>query len=89
MQYYTPDEDFYKGFMKAAPGPIIINSRRKKIRIHLLLVGNTLEEEIGSSCEKDMNLTDSTFSALPVTRDLEIIKKRITGTDFGKRISMH
>ncbi|MBL0152523.1 MAG: caspase family protein [Chitinophagaceae bacterium] len=85
LQYYTPDEDFYKGFYESRSRSLLLTAEEKKIRIHLLLVGNTLEEEIGSSCEKDMNLADSTFSGLASDLGLEIIKKRITGTDFGKK----
>lgn len=85
LQYYAPDEDFYRSFYESRSRSLLLTEEEKKIKIHLLLIGNTLEEEIGGSCEKDMNLADSTFSGLAKDMGLEIIKKKLIGKDFGMK----
>src|SRR5574338_938391 len=51
-QYFSEDEDFYTNFFK--PVTRGLSPIEKNIRLHLLVVADTLDETIGSSCNKDM-----------------------------------
>jgi caspase domain-containing protein len=83
LQFFSPDEEFYLSlFNNATRG---LTSLEKSVRLHLLVVADTLDKEIGSSCAKDMKRMVETFGALTSYLGIKFLPKTISGKEYSKQ----
>ncbi len=81
--FFMEDEDFYKNFYR--PVTRGLDANEKNIKLHLLVVADTLDKEIGASCSKDMQRTMDSFTELAEFLGIKIFTKAISGADFSKK----
>jgi hypothetical protein len=81
-QYFSEDEDFYTNFFK--PVTKGLSPIEKNIRLHLLVVADTLDETIGSSCNKDMQRAVETFKTLTDYLGIKFLPTTICGKQYSK-----
>ncbi|MDX1937237.1 MAG: caspase family protein, partial [Flavihumibacter sp.] len=85
-QYYSADEPFYKNLFETAvtrPVSAII----QKAKMHLLIVANTEDADIGVTCELDKKNTLKLFKELcsPEMLNIGLETTVIDGDNFGKQ----
>ena len=79
-QFFTPDEDFYQNlFGIKARG---LTAGEKNTNIYLLVVANSNDSSIGSSCYKDMTRMVHTFQDLAEYLDIKIYPTTIFGKTY-------
>jgi len=83
LQFFSEDEDFFVNLFN-------IKSRgltpvEKSIKLHLLIVADTLDKEIGSSCARDMRRASETFTGLTNFLGIKIYPKTISGKEYNKQ----
>ncbi|HYM93072.1 MAG TPA: caspase family protein, partial [Chitinophagaceae bacterium] len=81
-QYFSVDEDFYTNFFK--PVTRGLSPLEKNIRLHLLVVADTLDAEIGSSCRRDMQRTVEMFKTLTDYLGIKFLPNIICGKEYSK-----
>lgn len=81
-QYFSEDEDFYNNFFR--PVTRGLSPLEKNIRLHLLVVADTLDETIGSSCNKDMQRAVETFKTLTDYLGIKFLPQTICGKQYSK-----
>jgi hypothetical protein len=81
-QYFSEDEDFYNNFFR--PVTRGLSPLEKNIRLHLLVVADTLDETIGASCNKDMQRTVETFKTLTDYLGIKFLPTTICGKQYSK-----
>jgi hypothetical protein len=83
LQFFSEDEDFYVNlFNNNTRG---LTPVEKSTRLHLLIVADTLDKEIGSSCAKDMKRALETFTGLTNFLGIKIVAKTISGKEYSKQ----
>lgn len=83
LQFFSEDEDFYVNlFNNQTRG---LTPVEKNIKLHLLVVADTLDKSIGSSCSKDMKRVVETFSGLTNFLGIKIYPRTICGKDYSKK----
>ncbi len=82
LQYFSEDEDFYTNLFK--PVTKGLSPLEKNIRLHLLVVADTLDETIGSSCNKDMQRAVETFQNLTDYLGIKFLPTTICGKQYSK-----
>jgi len=83
LQFFSEDEDFYINlFNNKTRGLAPVE---KNIKLYLLVVADTLDKEIGSSCSKDMKRTLETFTGLTNFLGIRIFSKTISGKEYNKK----
>ncbi len=83
LQYFSEDEDFYVNlFNNQTRG---LSPVEKNIRLHLLVIADTLDKEIGSSCSKDMKRIIETFNGLTNFLGIKFFTKTICGKEYSKK----
>lgn len=85
-RYYFEDEPIRSQLLSLNQKDI--TPAEKTMTIHMVLVGNTLDKKIGTSCKMDLNRTQEVFTS--VARFLGIRTKivRLEGAMFGKKKMM-
>ena len=83
LQFFSEDEDFYTNlFTNRTRG---LTQVEKSIKLHLLIVADTLDKEIGSACAKDMRRIIETFTGLTNFLGIKIFTKTICGKEYSKQ----
>ena len=83
LQFFSEDEDFFQHlFTNQTRG---LSSVEKNIRLHLLIIADTLDKEIGSSCSKDMKRIEETFRGLTNFLGIKYFPKTICGKEYSKK----
>jgi Caspase domain len=81
--FFSEDEEFYANlFNKQTKG---LTPLEKNIKLYLLVVADTLDESIGSSCSIDMKRAVETFKGLTDFMGIKMITKTISGDDYSKK----
>lgn len=81
-QFFLPEEDFYKQlFATTTRG---LSAEEKQTRLHLVLVANTEDKEIGKTCVIDKEATFKTFSDIAEFLEIQFKPTVIAGKDFSK-----
>jgi hypothetical protein len=83
LQFFSKDEDFYKDLFEAKTRNL--TSDEKTITLHLLVVANTNDPDIGTTCMLDKDKTVKTFSDLSEFMGLKLDIKTIFGDDYNKK----
>lgn len=83
LNFFTEDEEFYQGMFR--PVTRGLDANEKNIKLHLLVVADTLDKEIGASCSKDMQRTVDSFTELAEFLGIKIITQAICGINFNKK----
>jgi len=82
LQFFSADEDFYVNlFTDKTRG---LTPVEKSTKLHLLIVADTLDKEIGSACAKDMRRIVETFTGLTNFLGINISIKTICGKEYSK-----
>lgn len=61
-QFFSEDDDFYQELFY--PKTRSLSAIEKKIRMHLILVGDTLDKKIGPACAGDIRKVKDTYTSL-------------------------
>lgn len=83
LQFFSPDEDFYTNLFNSTTRGL--TPVEKSVKLYLLVVADTLDKEIGSSCSMDMKRMVETFTALTNYLGIRFIVKTISGKEYSKR----
>lgn len=81
-QFFSEDEDFYTNLFK--PVTKGLSPLEKNIRLNLLIVADTMDASIGSSCAKDLQRAIETFRALTDYLGIKFLPKTVCGKDYSK-----
>ena len=82
LQYFTKEDDVYENlFEEATVRPV---TPQKNTRLILVLVANTDDLSIGSTCKVDKDATYNTFSQLAEFLKIQFEPRLIFGKDFSK-----
>ncbi|MBS1921681.1 MAG: caspase family protein [Bacteroidetes bacterium] len=81
-QYFSEDEDFYSSFFK--PVTRSLSPVEKNVKFYLLVVADTLDKEIGASCNKDMQRALQTFRDLTDYLGIKFLPITVCGNTYSK-----
>ena len=81
-KYFTPNDDFYSNVFEEAT--VRIPTSQKNVRLFLLLVANTDDISIGTTCLVDKDAMYKTFSQLTEFMQIQFVPKVIYGKEFSK-----
>lgn len=81
-KYFTAQDGVYENIAEEAT--VRIPPSQKSTKLYLLLVANTDDISIGTTCVVDKDATYKTFSQLAEFMQLQFIPKLIFGKDFSK-----
>jgi len=83
QQFFSEDEDFFVNlFTNKTRG---LTPAEKTMKLYLLVVADTLDQEIGASCSKDMKRTVETFGGLTSYLGIKFLPKTICGKEYSKK----
>lgn len=82
-KYFVEKDTFFENFFEEASTRPVMPAQ-KNIRMFLLLVANTEDISIGTTCVVDKDATYKTFSQLAEFMQIQFIPKVIFGKDFSK-----
>ena len=89
LQYFKKEEALYTDiFTSASRGGFNLAPAERNIKMHLLIVADTLDESIGSSCAMDMERAFHTFDSIRQyigLRKENFIIKTIAGKSLSKK----
>lgn len=83
LQFFSEDEDFYANLFNTKTRGL--SPVEKNMKMYLLVVADTLDKEIGSSCSKDMKRVVETFSGLTNFLGIKFFSKTISGNEYSKK----
>lgn len=83
LKYFEEGDEFVDNFLKPATKDIFPSE--KKIRIHLLIVADTLDHSIGKSCAKDMARMIETFKDINDYMGMNLNVRTVCGKNYGKQ----
>lgn len=81
-QFFLPTEDFYVQLFEATTRGLSADD--KQAQLHLLLVANTEDREIGKTCVVDKDATYKTFSEIAEFLEIKFKPVVIEGKNFSK-----
>lgn len=81
--YFTSDDDVYKNLFEEAEVRGLTPAQQQT-KLHLVLVANTEDVSIGSTCIVDKDATYKTFSSIAEFLGIGFSPKVISGKDFSK-----
>jgi len=84
LQYFTEKDEFYINLFDEAETRGL-NNKEKESQLHLVLVANTEDKSIGSSCVIDKDATYKTFSEVAEYLGIQFKPTVIAGKDFSKK----
>lgn len=82
LQFFSKDEDFYKDLFETSVRQL--TSDEKATALHLVIVANTNDPEIGTTCMLDKDRTLKTFSDLAEFMGLKLDAQTIFGDNYNK-----
>jgi len=82
LQFFSKDEDFYKDLFETSVRQLTTDE--KKTALHLIIVANTNDPDIGSTCTLDKDRTLKTFSDLADFMSLKFDARTIFGDNYNK-----
>ncbi len=81
--FFSPADPFFQYlFSTDARG---LSRVEKKTRFYLVAVANTLDDSIGSACQKDLQSVSQLFTQMTDQLGIKLYQKRISAADFGKK----
>ena len=80
-QFFFEDEDFYKSLFETTTRQL--SNADKEVKLHLIVVANTNDPDIGSTCALDKDRTMKTFSDLSEFMGIHLDSKVISGDDYN------
>lgn len=81
-QFFSEDEDFYTGlFRENTRG---LSPAEKKVRMHLLIVADTLDKRIGPSAVLDIKKVTGAFQSICHYLGINLLTQTVYGKTFGK-----
>ncbi|MEP6684649.1 MAG: caspase family protein [Parafilimonas sp.] len=80
-QFFFKDEDFYKSLFETTTRQL--SNTDKEVKLHLIIVANTNDPDIGNTCAIDKDRTLSTFKDLAEFMGIQIDAKTIFGDDYN------
>ncbi|MEP6596965.1 MAG: caspase family protein [Ginsengibacter sp.] len=83
LQFFSEDEEFYQNLFNTTVRTL--TSEEKQAKLHLLIVANTKDVDIGSTCVLDKDRTLKTFSDLADLLSIKLDAKTIFGDDYNKK----
>jgi hypothetical protein len=83
LQFFTKNDEFYKNLFRATVRTLPAD--RPPVQLHLLIVANTEDENIGSTCVKDKDRTLKTFTDLADFLKFKLDVKTVFGKDYNKK----
>ncbi len=81
-RYFTEEDDFYKQLFETSTRGLSADD--KQARLHLVLVANTEDKDIGKTCVIDKDATYKTFSEIAEFLQIQFNPTVIAGKDFSK-----
>lgn len=81
-QFFTEDDEFYRLLFK--PVTRSISPAEKKIKMHLLIVADTLDKKIGSAVAQDVNKMNSTLDAICSYLGITKLTTTVYGSNYSK-----
>jgi hypothetical protein len=81
--FFSADEDFYINLFKDAGKGL--SPVEQNIKLYLLVVADTLDASIGSSCSMDMSRARETFTNITDYLGIKIVTKTIAGATYSKQ----
>ena len=81
-QYFVPEDGFYQNLFDTKTRSL--TTQQKAIRLHLIVVANTNESSIGSTCAIDKDATKKLFSSVAEFMGIQYDEQIIFGNDFTK-----
>ncbi|MBL7745304.1 MAG: caspase family protein [Chitinophagaceae bacterium] len=82
LEYFTEKDEFYVNLFETTVRAL--TPEQKKSRLHLLIVANTDDISIGTTCVVDKDATYKTFSQLAEFLEIQFVPKVIFGKEFSK-----
>ncbi len=82
LQFFTKDDEFYKALFETSVRQL--TSDQKKATLNLVIVANTNDPSIGSTCSLDKDRTLKTFSDVADFMKLNLNAQTIAGNDYNK-----
>jgi hypothetical protein len=82
-QFFFKDEDFYKSLFETSVRQL--TNDEKTVTLHLLIVANTNDPDIGTTCMLDKERTLKTFSDLAEFMGIKLDAKTIFGDTYNKQ----
>lgn len=82
-QFFFKDEDFYKSLFETSVRSLTPDE--KTTTLHLIIVANTNDPDIGSTCVLDKDRTLKTFADLAEYMQLRLDTITIFGSNYGKQ----
>lgn len=83
-QFFEPEDDFFGNITEVA-STRGLSSEEKKTKMYLLIAANTLDIDIGATCEEDRKQTEKVFSDLAEFMGIQLVKKSIYGNEYSKQ----
>lgn len=83
-QFFDKEEGFFQNVTEVATGRGLTNEE-KKTKMYLLIAANTLDADIGSTCEEDRKQTEKVFGDLAEFLGIQLVKKSIYGQEYNKK----
>lgn len=81
--YFQPDDYFLENFFNSNTKDLGLPD--KNTTLYLIVVANTLEEKIGSSCAKDLERIEDTYKTISNYLGCRINVREVSGKNFNKR----
>lgn len=81
-QFFSEDDDFYNNLFR--PVTRGLSAAEKNIRMHLLIVADTVDKEIGISTALDIKRITELFNSICQYLGIKMLSTVITGKSFGK-----
>ncbi|QEC69518.1 caspase family protein [Panacibacter ginsenosidivorans] len=82
-QYFFKDEPFYKGLFETTTRQL--TNDEKAITLHVIIVANTNDPDIGTTCMLDKDRTLKIFTDLAEFMGIKLDVKTIFGNDYNKQ----
>ncbi len=83
LQFFNQDESLFQNLFEISSRGV--TGRDRNVKIFLLIVANTKDSAIGSTCRFDMERAEQTYQDLADFLEIPIIKTSIYGDNYNKK----
>lgn len=83
LQYFDEDEEEFQNFFETADTRTVMVSPQQ-VKLHLVLVANTMDEQIGNTCVVDKNSVFRTYKNIADFLNIQFKPTIIEGENFSK-----
>jgi hypothetical protein len=83
LQFFSKDDDLYKDLFETSVRPL--TNAEKATTLHLVIVANTNDPDIGTTCMLDKDRTLKIFSDVAEFMGIKFDAKTIFGNDYNKK----